>query len=41
MLWFLYDKDLVESMLLEVVRRRETAYHVQDLICKKWKGKRR
>ena len=29
----LYDKDLVESLLLEVVRRRETAYHVQDVIC--------
>merc|ERR1712154_672387 len=29
----LYDKDLVESMLLDVVRRRETAYHVQDVLC--------
>jgi len=29
----LYDKDLVESMLLDVVRRRETAYHVQDVVC--------
>ncbi|ETN99099.1 hypothetical protein RFI_38388, partial [Reticulomyxa filosa] len=24
----LYSKDLIETMLLEVVRRRETAYHV-------------
>lgn len=29
----LYDKDLVESLLLDVVRRRETAYHVQDVVC--------
>jgi len=29
----LYDKDMVEAMLLDVVRRRETAYHVQDVLC--------
>jgi len=29
----LYDRHLVEAMLLDVVRRRETAYHVQDVLC--------
>jgi len=29
----LYNKDLVESMLLDVVRRRETAFHIQDVLC--------
>lgn len=29
----LYNKDLVEAMLLDVVRRRETAFAIQDVLC--------
>ena len=29
----IYNKDVIESMLIQVVRRRETAYQMQDILC--------